>query len=211
MIRLAEVRLVPVRSVREHHAVRFPVFLLLLAAAVWGRAADAPAPRERPVAWAAPLISTTLENCYRVSPELYRCEQPDPKDIPDLQALGIRALLNLRNYHTDSAGFEKAGFTLLLQRMEANEVTVDDLVAALRQFRGAPKPVMVHCWHGSDRTGAVVAAYRIVFQGWTPAAALDELRHGGFGYHEKSFPNIMTLFGTLDAVELRRRVVADGK
>jgi tyrosine-protein phosphatase SIW14 len=74
--------------------------------------------------------------------------------------------------------------------------------------RDAPKPVLVHCWHGSDRTGSVVAAYRIVFQNWTPAAALDELRHGGFGYHEKWFPNIITLFETLDADALRQRVLA---
>ena len=81
--------------------------------------------------------------------------------------------------------------------------------AALRQFRAAPKPVLVHCWHGSDRTGSVVAAYRIAFQNWTPAAALDELRHGGYGYHEKWFPNIIALFEKLDAAELRRRVLAD--
>jgi hypothetical protein len=40
-------------------------------------------------------------------------------------------------------------------------------------------------------------------------AALDELRFGGFGYHEKNFPNIIALFETLDAAELRRRVMAD--
>lgn len=179
-------------------------FLLLLSAAV---AADGP--RERPVTWAAPLSHTTLGNGYRVSDELYRCEQPEKKDIPALNSLGVRSLLNLRHYHTDSKSFEQAGFKLLVQRMEADEITVADLVAALRQFRTAPKPVMVHCWHGSDRTGSVVAAYRIVFQDWTPAAALDELRHGGYGYHEKWFPNIITLFESLDAAELRRRVLAD--
>lgn len=165
-------------------------------------------PRERPAHWAVPVIETTLGNCYRVSGELYRCEQPGKQDIANLQSLGVRSLLNLRHYHTDAKAFEQAGFKLLLQRMEADELTVDNLVAALRQLRAAPKPVMVHCWHGSDRTGAVVAAYRIVFQDWTPATALDELRHGGFGYHEKSFPNIITLFETLDAADLRQRVLA---
>lgn len=179
--------------------------ILLLTVVTPTLAADAP--RERPAAWAVPLISTTLENCYRVSTDLYRCEQPDLKDIVDLKSLGIRAIFNLRRWNTDSSKFAQAGFKLLLQRMEADDLTVDDLVAALRQLREAPKPVMVHCWHGSDRTGSVVAAYRIVFQHWTPAAALDELRHGGFGYHERSFPNIVTLFETLDAAALRRRVL----
>lgn len=165
------------------------------------------APRERPGIWAAPIIGSTLDNGYRVSDGLFRCEQPRANDIADLQALGVRSILNLREHHKDSKALEKAGFTLLLQRMDAGEISVDDLVAALRQIRDAPKPVLVHCWHGSDRTGSVVAAYRIVFQGWTPADPLDELRHGGFGYHEKWFPNIVTLFETLDAAELRRRVL----
>lgn len=185
--------------------MRFTPLLLLLA--LPALAADTPAPRERPASWAAPVINSTLENCYRVSSELYRCEQPDKKDIPSLQALGIRSILNLRRWNTDPKALEQAGFTLLLQRMEADDLTIDDLVAGLRQIRHAPKPVMLHCWHGSDRTGSIIAAYRIVFQGWTPAAALDELRFGGFGYHEKTFPNIITLFETLDAAELRRRVL----
>ncbi len=183
--------------------MRFLLFLLLLSVA---GAAGSP-PRERPVNWAAPLINTTLENCYRVSPELYRSEQPGKADIADLHALKIAAILNLRQHHTDSPALAAAGFQPLLQRMEADEITVADLVAALRQFRTAPKPVLVHCWHGSDRTGSVVAAYRIVFQNWTPAAALDELRHGGYGYHEKWFPNIIKLFETLDAADLRKRVL----
>lgn len=170
-------------------------------------AAD-PVPRERPDHWAAPMINLSLENCYRVSADLYRCEQPEKKDIADLKALGVRSILNLRRWNTDPKALEQAGFVLLLQRMEADDLTVDDLVAALRLMRDAPKPVMLHCWHGSDRTGSVVAAYRIVFQNWTPAAALDGLRYGGFGYHEKWFPNIITLFETLDAEALRQRVLA---
>lgn len=182
-------------------------FLILFMAAAITTSLAADTPRERPANWAVPVIETTLGNCYRVSAELYRCEQPGIQDIANLQALGIRSIFNLRHYHTDAKAFEQAGFKLFLQRMEADELTVDNLVAALRQLRIAPKPVMVHCWHGSDRTGAVVAAYRIVFQDWTPAAALDELRHGGFGYHEKSFPNIISLFETLDAADLRKRVL----
>lgn len=188
--------------------MRFLSVLLLLAAITSSFAAEQ-TPRERPDHWAALLINTTLENGYRVSADLYRCEQPDKKDIPDLKALGIRSILNLRRWNSDPKAFEQAGFTPLLQRMEADDLTVDDLVAALRLFREAPKPVMVHCWHGSDRTGSIVAAYRIVFQNWTPVAALDELRYGGFGYHERSFPNIITLFEKLDADALRQRVLAE--
>ena len=191
----------------DHPSMRLLPCLLLLVLSAPGFAAGAP--RERPATWAVPVIDSTLGNLYRVSDDLYRCEQPDKSDIPDLQGLGIRSFLNLREYHSDSKAFEQAGFRLLLQRMDAGELTVADLVVALRQIRTAAKPVLVHCWHGSDRTGSVVAAYRIVFQNWTPAEALDELRHGGYGYHEKTFPNIMILFEKLDASDLRQQVLAD--
>jgi protein tyrosine/serine phosphatase len=183
-------------------------YILALFLAISAIAAEQ-TPRERPAIWAAPIINTSLENAYRVSPDLYRCEQPGKKDVPDLKALGIQSILNLRRYNSDPKELTAAGFVPLLQRMEADDLTIDDLVAALRLIKDAPKPVLVHCWHGSDRTGSVVAAYRIVFQNWTPAAALDELRFGGYGYHEKTFPNIITLFEKLDATELRRRVLAE--
>ena len=183
--------------------------LLWFAALALPAFGQAPAgPRLRPLNWATPVINSTLQNCYRVSDDLYRCEQPEERNIADLRALGIRSILNLRRYNTDPVTLERAGFSLLLQRMEADDLTIDDLVNALRRFRDAPKPVLVHCWHGSDRTGSVVAAYRIVFQEWTPEAAVDEFRHGGFGYHERWFPNLLKLLGSIDAKELRRRVLA---
>ena len=127
----------------------------------------------------------------------------------DLKALGIRSVLNLRNHHTDASAFTKAGFTLLAEPMDAGKVTEALLVAALRKFRDAPKPVLVHCWHGSDRTGVFVAAYRVVFEGWTREAALDEFRNGGYGFHKKWFPNLEELLATLDAESLRKQIAAD--
>ncbi len=165
-------------------------------------------PRVRPTTWAEPLIETSLGNAYRVSPELYRCEQPTAADSADLKALGIRSILNLRNYHKDSDKLAADGFTLLAAPMNAGEVTEELLVAALRKFRAAPKPVVVHCWHGSDRTGVFVAAYRIVFQGWTREAAVDEFRNGGYGFHKRWYPNLIELLSKLDPEALRQRVLA---
>jgi protein tyrosine/serine phosphatase len=77
----------------------------------------------------------------------------------------------------------------------------------LRLFRAAPKPVLVHCWHGSDRTGAVVATYRMVFQDWTREAAIDELINGGYGFHKATYPNIVKLLETIDVEALKTKIL----
>jgi protein tyrosine/serine phosphatase len=44
----------------------------------------------------------------------------------------------------------------------------------------ANHPIFIHCHKGSDRTGAVVAALRIHYQGWTSEQAEMEMRRYGF-------------------------------
>ncbi|HUV86117.1 MAG TPA: hypothetical protein VMX79_03305, partial [bacterium] len=44
----------------------------------------------------------------------------------------------------------------------------------------ARRPVFVHCHAGVDRTGFVVAAYRVKVEGWTPEKAYEEMARLGF-------------------------------
>jgi tyrosine-protein phosphatase SIW14 len=159
--------------------------------------------RVRPAEWAQPVPGLTLDNCYRVSADLYRSEQPAKSDLPALKDLGIRSVVSLYQLLRDSRAFEQAGFRMFQHRMAAGSLTEKDLWQALASIRDAPKPVLVHCWQGSDRTGAVVAAYRIAFQGWTREQAVDELVNGGYGFHASSYPNIVTLIRSLDVAKLK--------
>jgi tyrosine-protein phosphatase SIW14 len=179
---------------------------LLLLPAAW--LASAETPRVRPAEWGQPVIGTSLDNCYRVSADLYRSEQPDQRDLPVLKALGIRSVVSLYEFFPDPRAFEQAGFRLFRHRMAAGSVTEEDLRRVLASIRDAPKPVLVHCWHGSDRTGAVVAAYRVAFQGWTPEQAVDELVNGGYGFHAATYPNIVKLIRSLDVGKLKQIATA---
>jgi tyrosine-protein phosphatase SIW14 len=180
--------------------------LLLTLAPVMRATEPPPAARVRPAEWAQPVIGAKLENFFRVSDGVFRSEQPELADLPALQALGIRAVLSLRDHHEDPKKFAAAGLALLRHEASAGSLTETDLIAGLRLMRDAPKPVLVHCWHGSDRTGAVVAAWRMVFQGWTKDQAVDELVNGGYGFHAKTFPDIVPLLRSLDVEKLRAQL-----
>jgi protein tyrosine/serine phosphatase len=42
------------------------------------------------------------------------------------------------------------------------------------------EPVLVHCFHGQNRAGYAVAAYRVLRQGWTWDDAMGEMLSNGF-------------------------------
>jgi protein tyrosine phosphatase (PTP) superfamily phosphohydrolase (DUF442 family) len=181
---------------------RTRLLFVLLAVALCG----ADAPGGRPATWAQPVALASLTNCYRVGADLYRSEQPAPSDIKDLTSIGIKSVLSLRHYHHDPAGLNRAGIATLQYPVDAGSLTVSDLIKILQLIRDAPKPVLVHCWHGSDRTGLAVAGYRMVFMNWSKADAIAELCLGGFGYHEKIYPDIVRVLTDLDVAAVRAAV-----
>jgi protein tyrosine/serine phosphatase len=42
-------------------------------------------------------------------------------------------------------------------------------------------PVLIHCKAGLHRTGVMVAVFRMEYNGWSPLAAIKELKDNGFG------------------------------
>ncbi len=161
----------------------------------------------RPADWAQPVLNSTLDNFFRVSDDVYRSEQPKKKQVPELKTLGIRTLLSLRGYREDDKAFAEAGITLVRLPKNAGSLSVTDLVEVLKEVKTAEKPVLIHCWHGSDRTGFVVAGYRMVFQNWTRERAIEELRDGGYGYHAATYPNIVKELEKLDLPALKKAVL----
>jgi protein tyrosine/serine phosphatase len=115
-------------------------------------------------------------------------------------------VLNLRNYHSNKD--EAKGTSLMLNRvaMSAHNSDWDELVEAMRIIKNRKGPIVIHCWHGSDRTGLVAALYRIIFQNWTKEDALDELENGGYGYHS-IYGNIKTFIRSFDIEEFRKEVM----
>lgn len=187
---------------RLHRLVVFSLFTTLLF--VSAAAAKETQPRLRPDTWATPVLSTELGNWHKVDDLVYRSEQPDEEGMRELADFGIKRVLNLRNFHSDEDELKDSGATLTLYRvpMQAEDITDDEVIAALKAIKVSDSPILVHCWHGSDRTGTVIAMYRIICQGWTRQAALDELENGGYGYHT-IYKNIPRYILSVDLDKIR--------
>ncbi len=162
---------------------------------------------QRPETWATPVSSVHLRNFYKIDDKVYRSAQPDRKGFQELKALGVRNVLSFRDYHSDDDG-KDSGLNLYRVKMEAGDITTAKVVEALRIIRNSEGPVLIHCWHGSDRTGLVSAMYRMVFQGWSKDEAIDELMHGGYGYHAL-YKNIPEFIRRADIEDIRKQVLTD--
>ena len=77
----------------------------VLAAPVLAQEASAPIPAAaavRPVQWAEPVEMEGVSNLHRISPTLYRSEQPTALGMKNLEKLGIRTIINLRAFIDDN-------------------------------------------------------------------------------------------------------------
>ena len=97
-----------------------------------------------------------------VAGEFYRSNQPTPARLTAYKKQdGIRSVLNLRGAHPGEAWYdqEKAaaqrlGLKLIDFKMSDHEILSPARVAALEAVMAqAPKPLLVHCKAGADRTG----------------------------------------------------------
>jgi len=171
-------------------------------------AATAAQPSARPAHWAEPISLEGVPNLHRITPTLYRSEQPSALGMKNLEKLGIRSVINLRYFNNDKK--EAKGTSLRTERVKILTWNVDDrhVIDVMRMIRDpANGPYLIHCQHGADRTGLMSAMYRMLEQGWTAEEAVAELKHGGYGYHSM-WTNILKYVRTADVEKLRAAIAA---
>ena len=157
-------------------------------------------------AYAQPVQINGVDNVHKISDELFRSGQPGPKGFTELERYGIRTVLNLREYHKDTKKAAHTKLHLVAYPVAASDMTVTHIENCLRIIANSPKPVLVHCWHGSNRTGIIVAAYRIVYQGWSVEEAEKEFRDDTYGHHEFWYKNLVSLLRNTDWEAVKKRL-----
>ena len=144
--------------------------------------------------WATPVKHDA--NLYRIDDKLYRSEQPVAEDGEAIVKLGIQSVINLRFFdRNDDDHLNEHGLTLLNRPLLSWSIKPKEIAEILyliekQQQNGA---VLIHCYHGADRTGLIAGMYRIIYQGWSVEEAKAEMQHGPYGYHS-IWKNIANLF-----------------
>lgn len=102
-----------------------------------------------------------------IAGELYRSAQPSPERLADYVAqYGIKTVINLRGpsdrdwYRNEVATTEKLGIEHRDFRMSAGrQLTAEQSQELIALLRAVPKPVLIHCYAGADRTGLASVVY----------------------------------------------------
>ncbi|MBK1897357.1 phosphatase domain-containing putative toxin [Chryseobacterium paridis] len=159
----------------------------------------------RPQNWAQKVTGSPFDNLYKVNNDIYRSEQPDSDGYDYLEQKNIASILNLRSGHIDNVSGTDFTGNLYNVPMTASSVSDVEIIKALKIIKNAPKPIDVHCAHGSDRTGVTMAMYRIVFQNWSKQDATKEMTDGGYNFHPQ-YTNLINYITDVDVNYIKTQV-----
>jgi tyrosine-protein phosphatase SIW14 len=156
-----------------------------------------------------------VPNLNVVSRTLYRSAQPTAVGFQNLARFGIRSVISLRQSVNDAPLALNTNLALHHIRMRTWDVSQNEsalIVEALAILQASLRlgKTLVHCTHGADRTGLIIALWRILYQGWAREDAIIEMETGGFGYHHM-WVNIPHYIRIVDLAALRARIQTASK
>lgn len=115
------------------------------------------------------VLRTFWHNFDQVAEGVYRSNHPDHKRFAAYADMGIRAVLNLRgvvqqpHYLFEVESCENLGLDLITVPMSARTAPqAETLLLLIETFKTIPRPFMMHCKSGADRTGLAAALYLMV-------------------------------------------------
>jgi protein tyrosine/serine phosphatase len=135
-------------------------------------------------------------NFHVVNEHIYRGAQPSAEGFQALAKMGVKTVIDLRE--ADQAAGEKvmveaAGMKFIsvpMRGMEKPSLASVERALSVLNDKDAGK-VFVHCRRGADRTGTVVACYRISHDHWDNGRALSEAKSNGMAWIQKAMQHFV--------------------
>ena len=128
---------------------------------------------------------STITNFRTVSAKIFRGGLPTVPQLADLKGFGVNTVINLM-IPGSQADAEQVGCSVLVLRYihipESGEFEphYSDVETVIRLLVDpAMGRVFVHCLHGDDRTGTVIACYRMQYEKMSNSDALSEAESCG--------------------------------
>ena len=129
-----------------------------------------------------------LPNFAEVNAKLFRGGQPTENGVKELARRGVKTIIDLRgedeNAKKEELWANKAGIKFVAVNLSNwFKPKTTDIENVVKQIDAADnQPVFLHCKRGADRTGTVVAVYRISHDNFTAKQAIDEAKKFNFGW-----------------------------
>jgi len=141
-----------------------------------------------------------LPNFHQVNDLLSRGAQPSDAGFQQLAKIGVKTVVDLRETGPRAAAerrlVESLGMRYVNVPMDGLAAPSMEQVARLHAIFDNPAaaPVFVHCLHGADRTGTVIACYRIAHDHCDNPKALAEAKTDGMSWLERSMQRFVLDF-----------------
>ncbi len=124
-----------------------------------------------------------VENFHQVAQNIYRGAQPTFEGFRALTKIGVKTIVDLRHetsqVQAEKKIVESLGMRFLSVPMTMHAPTDEQVSRVLGELNSSRGPIFVHCQGGRDRTGTVIACYRIAHDGWDSQKALGEAKSDG--------------------------------
>lgn len=135
---------------------------------------------------AADSVVEGVPNFGVVSPALWRSAQPSQANFDAMKKAGLKTVINLRDGEKDirvgKQMAENAGLKYVSLPLSVFKSVKPQEIDKFLKVVNDPvnQPVLVHCRQGQDRTGTMVAIYRLTQQQWSATNAYQEMLKYGF-------------------------------
>jgi tyrosine-protein phosphatase SIW14 len=161
-----------------------------------------------------------IRNCRIVDAKVFRGGDVTEEGIVRLSALGVVRVICLKNFDSSTRAeiadeklwVEAAGMIFTHVPLEESGMFgYDDgakVPAILQMIAKTDGRVFVNCHKGSDRTGVVVACYRIT-KGWTADQALKEMRGYGAAWKHFGMRGFVKKFEQLHQLQINKSISPD--
>lgn len=134
------------------------------------------------------VANRNLPNFSQVNKNFYRGAQPTESGVKELAKIGVKTIIDLRGEDEKAKNEEiwarNAGINFISVSLsnwfKPKGAEIEQIIKDIN----APEnqPVFVHCKRGADRTGTIVAVYRISHDNYTAKQAIEEAKHFDFGW-----------------------------